>query len=76
MHGEKETIAARFERDEEKLLPLLPTPHEACDRKATRASSQSLVRYETNDYSVPVEYGHWQVLFEGVRLGSGHQRGQ
>ncbi len=28
----------------------------------TRASSQALVRYETNDYSVPVEYGHRQVL--------------
>ena len=25
-------------------------------------SSQALVRYETNDYSVPVEYGHRQVL--------------
>ena len=27
-------------------------------------SSQSLVRYETNDYSVPVEYGHRQVLIK------------
>jgi transposase len=64
VHGEKETIAARFERDKEKLLPLPPAPHEACDRKATRASSQALVRYETNDYSVPVEYGHRQVLLK------------
>lgn len=61
VHGEKETIAARFERDKERLLPLPPAPHEACDRKATRASSQALVRYQTNDYSVPVEYGHRQV---------------
>ena len=28
----------------------------------TRASSQALVRYETNDYSVPVAYGHQRVL--------------
>jgi len=26
------------------------------------ASSQALVRYETNDYSVPVKYGHQRVL--------------
>lgn len=30
--------------------------------RTTRVSSQALVRYETNDYSVPVEYGHRQAL--------------
>ena len=60
--GHKETIAERFQRDQEKLLPLPASPHEACDKRTTRASSQALVRYETNDYSVPVEYGHRQVL--------------
>ena len=30
----------------------------------TLGSSQALVRYETNDYSVPVEYGHRQVLLK------------
>jgi len=60
--GHQETIAERFERDREKLLPLPPVPYEACQKRSTRASSQALVRYETNDYSVPVEYGHRQVL--------------
>jgi transposase len=60
--GHKETIAERFERDKEKLLPLPAVPHEACQKRTARASSQALVRYETNDYSVPVEYGHRQVL--------------
>jgi hypothetical protein len=60
--GHQETIAEWFERDREKLLSLPPAPFEACDRRTTRASSQALVRYETNDYSVPVEYGHRQVL--------------
>lgn len=60
--GNKETIAARFERDREKLLPLPPVPLEACQKRTTRASSQALVRYETNDYSVPVAYGHRPVL--------------
>src|SRR5450631_1318514 len=62
VHGETETIAERFARDKEKLLALPATPHEACDKRTTRASSQALVRYETNDYSVPVAYGHRQVL--------------
>ena len=60
--GHTESIAERFERDREKLLPLPPTTFEACDKRTTRASSQALVRYETNDYSVPTEYGHRQVL--------------
>jgi hypothetical protein len=60
--GQEETIAQRFERDREKLLPLPATPYEACERRTTPVSSQALVRYETNDYSVPLEYGHRQVL--------------
>ncbi len=60
--GHQETIGERFEHDREKLLPLPPSPYEACDKRTARASSQALVRYETNDYSVPVEYGHRQVL--------------
>jgi len=60
--GHTETIAERFERDREKLLPLPPVPLEACEQRTTRVSSQALVRYETNDYSVPTEYGHRQVL--------------
>jgi transposase len=60
--GHKESIAERFERDREQLLPLPLTRLEACEKRTTRVSSQALVRYETNDYSVPTEYGHWQVL--------------
>jgi transposase len=60
--GHQETISERFERDRERLLPLPAAPLEACQKRTTRVSSQALVRYETNDYSVPVEYGHRQVL--------------
>ena len=60
--GHQQTIAERFEEDRDKLLPLPAAPLEACQKRTTRASSQALVRYETNDYSVPVEYGHRQVL--------------
>ena len=60
--GYQETIGERFERDRERLLPLPAAPLEACQQRTTRVSSQALVRYETNDYSVPVEYGHRLVL--------------
>jgi hypothetical protein len=60
--GHAETIAERFERDREKLLPLPAAPYEACEKRPARASSQALVRFETNDYSVPVAYGHQRVL--------------
>ena len=62
--GHTETIAERFERDREQLLPLPPAPYEACEKRTTRVSSLSLVRYRTNDYSVPVAYGHRQVLLK------------
>ena len=32
-------------------------PFDACDHATGRVSSQALVRYKTNDYSVPVAYG-------------------
>jgi transposase len=62
--GHNETIAERFECDQKNLLPLPPTSFEACQKRTTRVSSQALVRYESNDYSVPVEYGHRQVLLK------------
>ena len=38
---------------------------DACHKISTRVSSQSLVRYRTNDYSVPTQYGHREVLVKG-----------
>jgi transposase len=70
--GQPETIAQRFERDREKLLALPAAPYAACERRTTRVSSQALVRYETNDYSVPVEYGHRQVLVKAFVWEVGH----
>ena len=61
----KETIGERLERDRQVLLPLPPAPYAACDKRPGRASSLSLVRYRSNDYSVPVAYGHREVLIRG-----------
>ena len=65
LRGHSETIGQRMERDLDALLPLSATPYDACDRQAGRVSSLSLVRYRTNDYSVPVAYGHRDVLVRG-----------
>jgi transposase len=65
LRGHQQTIGERFEKDRERLLPLPQAPYEACDKRSTRATSMSLVRYRTNDYSVPVEWGHREVLVKG-----------
>jgi transposase len=61
----RETIGERFERDRKAFLPLPAAPYEACDKRSTRVTSLSLVRYRTNDYSVPTRYGHREVLVKG-----------
>ena len=64
LRGHAETIAERFERDRAAFLPLPAEPYEACEKVAARVNSLSLVRYRANDYSVPTEYGHRQVLVQ------------
>ncbi len=39
--------------------------YDASDKQVSRVSSLSLVRYRTNDYSVPVAYGHREVVVRG-----------
>src|SRR6202789_471828 len=65
LRGHTETIAERFERDRARMLPLPSTAYEACEKITVRVTSLSLVRYRGNDYSVPTEYGHRQVLVKG-----------
>jgi transposase len=65
LRGHQHTIGERFEKDRERLLSLPPAPYEACEKRSTRVTSMSLVRYRTNDYSVPVEWGHREVLVKG-----------
>lgn len=59
--GHPETIDKRMGL--EVLLP--PVPYDAFDKQVGRVSSLSLVRFRTNDYSVPVAYGHGDVLVRG-----------
>jgi hypothetical protein len=43
-------------------LALSKSPLPSCLVVSTRVSSLSLVRFDTNDYSVPVRYGHRRVI--------------
>lgn len=61
LRGHSETIGERFEREREALSAVPPAPFDACDKLGTQANSLSLVRYRSNDYSVPVAYGHQDV---------------
>jgi transposase len=65
LRGHQEAIGERFERDRAAFLPLPTSEYEACEKRVARVSSMSLVRYRTNDYSVPTEYGHRDVLVKG-----------
>ena len=46
-------------------ITLPTTPYEACEKISARVSSLALVRYRSNDYSVPTQYGHRQVWAKG-----------
>ena len=65
VRGHPETIGQRLVRDLAALQERPSVPFEACERKAARVSSLSLVRYDRNDYSVPTAYGHRPVLVKG-----------
>ena len=65
LRGHKGTIGERFAADAAQLQPLPAVPYDACDKQSVRVSSLSLVRYRGNDYSVPTQYGHQQVLVRG-----------
>ena len=65
LRGHDETIGQRMERDLEAMLALPAAPYDACEKQTSQVSSLSLVRYKTNDYPVPVAYGHRDVLVKG-----------
>ena len=65
LRGHAETIGQRLERDLEAMAELPAAPFDACDQATGQVSSQALVRYKTNDYSVPVAYGHRDVWVRG-----------
>ena len=51
--------------DRSAFLSLPVTPLDACRKVSTAASSLSLVRFDKNDYSVPVRWAHHPIVAKG-----------
>ena len=56
LRGHSDSIEQRLARDLAAMMDLPASPFDACDQASGQVNSQSLVRYKTNDYSVPVAY--------------------
>lgn len=65
VRGKAGTKGALLREDQAAFLPLPEVPFEACRMKAAEADRLSLVRFENNDYSVPVCYAHHPVVAKG-----------
>lgn len=65
LRGYKTSIGQRLPADLQALLPLPDIAFDPCEKVSTRATSLSLVRYRSNDYSVPTIYGHHDVVVRG-----------
>jgi transposase len=64
IRGSTGTIGERLAADIAAFMPLPAAPFDCCRVIPGRVSSQSLVRFLTNDYSVPVAFGHRAVLIK------------
>lgn len=65
LRGKTQTKAQLLEEDRAAFLPMPVAAFEASRKVSTTASSLSLVRFDQNDYSVPVAYGHHPVVVKG-----------
>lgn len=61
LQGREETIGQRLVEEQEHFLPL-PAPFPCCKTVPVKPNHLSLVTFETNRYSVPVEHAPTQLL--------------
>jgi len=65
LRGQSGTKGQLLAEEQQAFLPLPVTPFEACRKFSTTASSLSLVRFDGNDYSVPVAWAHHPIVVKG-----------
>jgi transposase len=65
LRGQAGTKAELLQGDQAAFLSLPATAFAACQQVSTTASSLSLVRFDRNDYSVPVRWAHHPVVVKG-----------
>jgi transposase len=65
LRGHATSIAQRLKADQQAFMALPELAFDPCEKVCTRANSLALVRYRSNDYSVPSTFGHHEVLVRG-----------
>ena len=65
LRGQKGTKEALLKEDQAAFLRLPAAPFAACRQVSTTINSLSLVRFDCNDYSVPVQWAHGGVVAKG-----------
>ena len=65
LRGQKASKAVLLAEDQASFLPLPQVPFDACRKHRAWSCSLSLVRFDTNDYSVPTAYAHHELLVKG-----------
>jgi transposase len=65
LRGQPMTKQGLFKEEQQALLPLPKQAFEARRVEGAKANSLSLVRFDTNDYSVPTAYAHHPVTAVG-----------
>jgi hypothetical protein len=65
LRGKRVSKEELLAEDRAAFLPLPPARFDGCRKRSTVASSLSLVRFEGNDYSVPVRCAHHPVVVKG-----------
>jgi len=76
LRGEHQLKRELLNEEQASLLSLPEVPFDACRATSSSADSESLVRFDGNDYSVPVEYAHHDVSIRGYvdRVEIGHRQ--
>ena len=65
VRGQSKIKADLLKEDQAAFRRLPPAPFDACRKTSTTSSSLSLVRFDGNDYSVPVRWAHHPVVVKG-----------
>ena len=65
LRGRKVCKKELLVEDQQAFLALPVTPFDACKKVSTTADRLSLVRFDCNDYSVPVRFAHHTVVAKG-----------
>jgi hypothetical protein len=65
LRGKDRSKRQLLDEERSQFLALPAVPFDACRVRTRTASSLSLVRFDGNDYSVPVRYAHYETVVKG-----------